>query len=272
MSLIVVDKQLSQRLERTEARVNADFVETRARLEPDHGAAWIEVGGAYAMYDGAESPLTQTFGLGLFEDATPGHLDEIEDFFATRNAPVFHEVSPMTDPSLMELLSTRGYRPVELTSVMYRELSEDIESRNKNKDLTTRVVKPDEVELWARTSAEGWRAEYEGLGDFMFNFGSISAQCAGAFPYIAEMNGVAIATGMLFIHDDICMLAGASTIPAGRNRGAQTALLNDRLKFAAAQGCKLAIMGATPGSTSQKNAQKNRFNIAYTRTKWQKIG
>lgn len=269
--MIFVDKQLSQRLERTEARVNVDFVETRARIEPEHGAAWIEVGGAYAMYDGAQSPLTQTFGLGMFEDATAAHLDEIEAFFATRNAPVFHEVSPMTDPSLMELLATRGYRPVELTSVMYRKLNEDIESRNKNKDLITRIIKPDEVELWARTSANGWRAEYEELGDFMYNFGLIGAQCAGAFPYIAEMNGVAIATGMLFIHDDICMLAGASTIPEGRNKGAQTALLNDRLKFAAAHGCKLAIMGATPGSTSQKNAQKNAFHIAYTRTKWMLI-
>ena len=273
--MIFVDTQLSQRFERTEARVNADFVETRARLQPEHGAAWIEVGGAYAMYDGAESPLTQTFGLGMFEDATAAHLDEIEAFFATRNAPVLHEVSPMTDPSLMELLATRGYRPVEFTSVMYRELSgelnEDLESRNKNKDLTTRVIKPDEVELWARTSADGWHAEYEELGEFMFNFGSIGAQCAGAFPYITEINGVAIATGMLFIHDDICMLAGASTVPEGRNKGAQSALLEDRLVLATSRGCKLALMGATPGSQSQKNAQKNGFQIAYTRTKWQKI-
>lgn len=274
--MIFVDKQLSQRFERTEARVNADFVETRARLSPEHGAAWIEVGGAYAMYDGADSPLTQTFGLGIFEDATVEHLDEIEAFFKAHDAPVFNEVSPMTDPSLMELLATRGYRPVELTNVMYRELTDnhsaDTQSQNSNKGLTTRIIKPDEVELWAQTSADGWRAEYEELGDFMFNFGSTSAQCSGAFPYIAELENVAVATGMLFIQDDICMLAGASTIPAGRNKGAQTALLNDRLKFAAAHGCKLAIMGATPGSTSQKNAQKNRFNIAYTRTKWQKIG
>ena len=269
--MIFSDKEFSQKLERTEGRANADFVDTRARIDPASGAAWIEVGGAYAMYDGAQSPLTQTFGLAMFQDATAAHLDEIEAFFATRNAPVFHEVSPMTDPSLMALLSDRGYRPMELTSVMYRELAGEIGKRERSENLTTRIVKADEVELWARTSADGWRAEYEELGDFMFNFGSIGAQCAGAFPYIAEINGVAIATGMLFIHDDICMLAGASTIPAGRNKGAQTALLNDRLEFASAKGCKLAIMGATPGSTSQKNAQKNGFQIAYTRTKWQLV-
>lgn len=269
--MIISDRELSRKLERTEARVNADFVETRARLSPEHGAEWIEVAGAYAMYDGNESPLTQTFGLGLFEDATPEHLDEIEAFYAKHASPVFHEVSPMADPSLMELLSARGYRPVELTSVMYRELAQ-VNKRDRDPQLTTRVATADEAELWAQTSADGWRAEYEELGDFMFNFGSISAQCAGSFPYIAELEGQRIATGMLFIYDDVAVLAGASTLPDGRNRGAQTALLEDRLQFAAAHGCTLAIMGASPGSQSQRNAQKNNFQIAYTRTKWQKVG
>ena len=267
--MIFSDIKLSQKLERTEARVNADFVETRARVEPEYGATWIEIAGTYAMFDGVESPLTQTFGLGLFEDATDEHLDEIEAFFNERKAPVFHEVSPMTDPSLMELLSTRGYRPIELTSVMYRELDRLIEKRRRNESLTTRVISSDEIDLWARTSADGWATEHEGLADFMFSFGRIGAQCQGAFPYLAELDGNPISTGTLFIYDDVCALAGASTIPAGRNQGAQTALLEDRLEFAAEKGCKLAIMGASPGSQSQKNAQKNGFKIAYTRTKWQ---
>lgn len=272
--MIFSDRTLSQKLERTEGRANADFVDTRARLDPASGAARIEVGGAYAMFDGAESPLTQTFGLGIFEDTTPEHLDELEAFFREREAPVFHEVSPLADPSLMELLSTRGYRPIELTSVMYREIGEQQHIRHRPRDprLTTRVVEADDVDLWAKTSADGWASEHEGLADFMFNFGGISAQCAGSYPYLAELDGRAVSTGMLFIYDDVCMLAGASTVPDGRNRGAQTALLEDRLTFAASQGCTLAIMGASPGSQSQRNAQKNGFNIAYTRTKWQLFG
>ena len=41
-----------------------------------------------------------------------------------------------------------------------------------------------------------------------------------------------------------------------------------RLRFAAEHGCRLAMMSSLPGSQSQKNAQKNGFEIAYTRTKW----
>src|SRR5688500_19004413 len=134
--------------------------------------------------------------------------------------------------------------------------------------LTTHIMDESEVELWAATSALGWSTEMEGLADFMLGFGRISARCQGAFPFLAELDGNPISTGMLFIYDDVCVLAGASTIPEGRNQGAQNALLNDRLEFATARGCKLAIMGAAPGGQSQKNGEKNGFNIAYTRTKW----
>ena len=60
------DLELSRRLEAAEAHANAEFVETRARVSPDVGARWIEVGGAYTLFDGVDSPLTQTFGLGIF--------------------------------------------------------------------------------------------------------------------------------------------------------------------------------------------------------------
>ena len=63
---IFADLSLARRLERAEARSNASFVEAHARLRPDSGAEWIEVAGAYAMFDGVHSPCTQTFGLGIF--------------------------------------------------------------------------------------------------------------------------------------------------------------------------------------------------------------
>ncbi len=78
---IYSNKELSQKIERTEARSTADFVESRAKLFPESGAEWIEVAGVYALFDGAESPSTQTFGLGVFDEITNAELDEIEAFF-----------------------------------------------------------------------------------------------------------------------------------------------------------------------------------------------
>ena len=269
--MLYSDKALSQKLERTEGRSNIDFVETRSRLAPESGAAWIEVGGAYAMFDGVESPLTQTFGLGIFEDATDAHLEQTEAFFKERGAPVFHEVSPMADMSLLTLLSERGYRPVELTSVMYLELDNLAPKPPLNPDIVTRVVDELEADLWAETAAKGWSTEHESLGEFMLAFGKIAARTRGGHPFLAELGGRPIAAGGFQVYDDVCILAGASTVPDARRLGAQNALLSARLRFAKDHGCKLAMMCALPGSQSQKNAQKNGFNIAYTRIKWQLV-
>src|SRR5437016_5706654 len=75
------DLALARRLEMAEGRSCADFVETRAKVFPESGAQWIEVVGAYAMYDGIKSPLTQTFGLGLFETIGHAEMGRIEEFY-----------------------------------------------------------------------------------------------------------------------------------------------------------------------------------------------
>ncbi len=268
--MIFSDRNLSRKLELTEARSNASFVEARARVSPESGAEWIQVAGAYAMFDGIESPLTQTFGLGIFDEVTGDDLNRVEEFFRERDAPILHEVSPLADASLFALLNERGYQPIEFTSVMYRLLEGRINlDLPINPEIATRIIKAGEDKIWAQTSANGWATEMEGLAEFMFEFGQISAKCDGGFPFLAELAGEPISTGMLFVYEDVALLAGTSTVPEGRRRGAQTALLDARLRHAAKRGCRLAMMGASPGSQSQKNAEKNGFRIAYTRVKWQ---
>jgi predicted acetyltransferase len=73
----------------------------------------------------------------------------------------------------------------------------------------------------------------------------------------------------LNICEGVALMAGASTIPDARKQGAQLALLENRLRFAAEQGCDIAMMCALPGSASQRNAERQGFRIAYTRIKWQ---
>ena len=258
------DLSLSRRLERCEARANASFVEARARLWPEVGATWIERAGAFAMFDGVGSPLTQTFGLGIFETPAAEDLEVLEEFFASRGAAVFHEVSPLAEFETVKLLTARGYRLVEMTSVMYRPLTSVPASDSA---IRARVAAADEVELWASVAAEGW-SELAEVAPLMRDLGRISATAAGAFPFFAELDGRPIATGALVIHDGVGLLAGASTIPSGRNRGAQRALLEARLRHAAARGCDLAMMCAAPGSASQRNGERQGFRIAYTRLKW----
>ena len=70
------------------------------------------------------------------------------------------------------------------------------------------------------------------------------------------------------IHDGVCGLFGASTLPAIFAAAAiQTALLAARISVAAHEGCDLAASIAQPGSISHRNIERSGFRVAYTRTK-----
>jgi GNAT superfamily N-acetyltransferase len=265
------DLSLSRRLERAEGRSNADFVEARAKLSPESGAEWIEVAGAYAMFDGIGSPLTQTFGLGVFDPVTPTDMEKLEEFFQQRGAHVHHEVSPLAEASLLTLLNERGYQPIELTSVMYRPVGRGVQLASpRDEKVQSRLMRDGEEDLWAQTAAKGW-SEFVKFTDMMLELSSIIAKRAGGCSFLAEIDGRPIATGAMFIHDGVALLAGASTIPEGRRQGAQLALLESRLRYAVEKGCDIAMMCALPGSASQRNAERQGFRVAYTRIKWNLI-
>lgn len=263
------DIDLARRLDRAEGHSAAKFVEARARFFPESGARWIEVAGAYAMYDGPESPVTQTFGLGLFEPATSAVLERIEAFFRERGAPVSHDVSPLAGLPLAALLNERGYRPVEFASVMYRPIWPGLQlALPLNEKIRVRPIHDNEGELWARTAAKGWNALPE-LTDFLLAMAPLSTQREDSLSFLGELEGQPIAAGTLCFCRGVALLAGACTVPEGRRQGAQLAMLDTRLRYAAEQGCDIAMMCAEPGSSSQRNAERHGFRIAYTRIKWQ---
>ena len=268
MNYPFADLELARRLERTEAVSNTGFIDARAQTFPDVGAEWIEVAGTRAMYDGPASPVTQTFGLGMFEPLTEDHLDRLEQFFFERGADVFHEVCPLADPSAFALLADRGYKPIEFSNVLYRPISADLRlDAPRNEQIRVRLIRDDEVDLWAQTTFEGW-SEFTEVADFLRDLGQVQAR-SKSLSFLAELNGKAIAAGVLAITGDVALLAGASTIPGARRQGAQLALLEERLRYGARKGCTVAMMVTQPGSGSQRNSERHGFRIAYTRTKWQ---
>jgi GNAT superfamily N-acetyltransferase len=263
----VSDAALARRLERAEGLSNLAFVQARARVEPERNAAWIRVGGAFGLFDGTASPLTQSFGVGLAGE-TEAELDALEAFFDERGADTSHEISPMADARLLAWLPARGYRPVELTSVLCMPLLPADAASEEGGPIGVRRVAEDEADGWAEVAARGWSTEAADLAEFVRGMGRVSARGEGTACFLAEAAGKPVAAGALFVGGGVALLAGASTVPEFRARGAQTALLRARLRHAAAEGCDLAMIGAAPGSASQRNAQRQGFRIAYTRIKW----
>jgi hypothetical protein len=260
------DLSLSRRLERAEGHASVEYAEARRRLYPDSGATWIECAGAYAVFDGVDSPLTQSFGLGIFEELSPGSLDLIERFFLKRTAPVLHEVSPLAGVAALDLLCRRNYRPIEISNVLYRSVEQP--TAEYQSQISVRVIGPEEAQLWTDVSARGWAHEHPELRDFLLQLGAISSARQQSLCFLAEVDGQPGAAGVLCIHDKVALFGGSATVPELRRRGLQTALLHERMRYAFDHGCDLAMMVTLPGSESQRNAERKGFRIAYTRTKW----
>ncbi len=264
--MLFSDLALSRRLERAEGHACVQYAEARRRLFPDSGAKWIECAGAYAVFDGVESPITQTFGLGIFEELDPASLDVIERFFLDLGAPVDHEVSPFAGVAALEMLCKRNYRPLEISNVLCRAVEQP--THVEQSAVSVRVIAPDEAQLWSEISARGWSHEHPELRDFLLDLGAVAAAREGGVCFLAEYEGTPGAAGVLCIHEGVALFGGSATVPELRRRGLQAALLHARMRYAFEHGCDLAMMVAQPGSDSQRNAERKGFRIAYTRTKW----
>lgn len=260
---VFADLELARRLESTEGHGSAAFVDAQARREPYSGAIRTTIAGTMVMFAGVGSPITQTFCLGMHEKPAARDLDAIERFFTSRGSQVFHEVSPHAGVEVLAMLAGRGYKPIEISNVLYQEIQS---AQGAQGALSVRQIGKHEAEPYGAISVRGW-SEMPEVIPFIHGFALSSVEVASCF--VAELNGEPIANAALFIHGGVALLAGASTVPEGRRKGAQQALLDARLRAAAAQGCDLAMVVTAAGSASQRNSERNGFKVAYTRTKWQ---
>src|SRR5262249_39043782 len=135
--------------------------------------------------------------------------------------------------------------------------------------ITIRKVRQREMAAWARTVALGFAGSYpltDELLEVMQAFGSgPNPEC-----YLARVHGKLAGGPAWALRDGAAGLFGASTLPAFRGRGVQTALLERRLKRAAAAGADLAMCLAQPGSASERNVVRQGFHVLYTRVKFEK--
>ena len=266
------DLALARRLETAEGHGNAAFVDDQARREPYSGAIRTTIAGTLAMFAGVGSPITQTFCLGIHDRPTERDMEALERFFTSRGSPVFHEVSPFAGVEVLAMLAGRGYKPIELSNVLYQGIqgAQGAQGAQGGQGaqgaLRVRLVEKHEAPAYGALSVRGW-SEMPEVIPFIHGFAQSSVAVATCF--VAEWDGEPIANAAMFMHEGVALLAGASTVPEGRRRGAQQALLDARLRAAAARGCDLAMVVTAAGSASQRNSERNGFKVAYTRTKWQ---
>jgi ribosomal protein S18 acetylase RimI-like enzyme len=136
------------------------------------------------------------------------------------------------------------------------------------------LARPDETNVWIELMAEGFSHPdtFDGPPSHESFAKETIAQVIrdmsgvpGYRGFLARLGGALAGAASLRLHAGIAQLTGATTLPAHRRRGVQTALLRARLGFAAKEGCDLAVVTTQPGSVSQQNAMRQGFSLLYAR-------
>jgi GNAT superfamily N-acetyltransferase len=241
--------------------------EALAKAHPEMNACTEDIAGGCAIFAGVGSPITQAIGLGMNGPVTADDMARLEHFFESRGARVEVECCPFSHPTLREQFDRRAYRVLEWSNVLCQRLSPDLPPEEEPAEgLIVRQAGPDEAELWCTLLCLGFADE---VGDYTLTLMNAGKALFGAASagFLAFVDGQAAGGGVIWLSDGVAGVMGASTLPAFRRRGAQSALLRARLDFARQHGCDLAYTITAPGSGSQRNVERAGFRVAYTRTK-----
>jgi ribosomal protein S18 acetylase RimI-like enzyme len=277
--MLFVTTSVAARIERAEAEVARDFgLRARGRgadvlLEP--------IGGTTAVYGGPGQPFNKLAGLGFGGGLDEADLGALEAKYDARGGEIRVEQATLADPSVAILLTRRGYELIGYENVLGLALTAEVRdalARGCAADaadcLQISRARADETRTWIDTVAEGSlhpdsfdgpppteTFERETLERVFADFGTTP----GVTLYLARRDGAIAGGGSLRVSDGLVQLAGASTLPAHRRRGVQSALLRARLLDAAQAGADLAVVTTEPASKSQQNVQRAGFQLLYAR-------
>ncbi len=258
-----VDLALARRIESTDAWVGLESVRIHQQLHPESGATSLPVPGGYALFTGVASPLTQVLGLGMQGPVRETEIEDMEEFFHARGADVSVELCPFTDRSVLPLLGLRGYVMAGFNNMLVRRLAPPVPTPIPGQ-FTVLPCTPSEGELWARTILEGFPGAMANTDDNTSALLSLFHQ-PGSICLLARVDDTPAGGGALSVHEGVAAMYGASTIPAFRRRGVQTALIRALVVEAIDAACDVVYTLTDPGSTSHRNLERQDFRLAYTR-------
>ena len=260
-----VDKALARRFESGEEMPQLEYARVFQKTRPEIGAAVEEICGGHMVFAGLGSPIGRATGAGLDRPFTAEDLERIEQFYAAHKAPSQVDLCPMHGPDVFELFKERGYAIAELNNVLYRQLNvgEKFPPAPAGCEVRRSPIEEAQVTGAIVESAffpDGAPEPFRGLITPLYQM-----KRALAFVAIVEGKLVACGTGLVIPEHKVFALCGAGTLAEFRGGGLQTALLRARLAAAVVSGCEYAVVVTQGGTTSQRNAERLGFRVAYSK-------
>ena len=260
-----VDQAFARRLESCEEMPQVMYARLFQKTRPEIGAAEEEICGGHMIFAGLGSPIGRATGVGLGRPLTPEDLNRVEQFYRAHKAPAQVDLCSMHRPEVFELFKERGYAIAELNNVLYRKLDAQEKFPPPPAGCEIRRSLPEEADragaiVEGAFFPDGAPEAYQGLIAPFY-------QMDGALAFVASVDGklVACGTGLVIPEHRVFALCGAGTLAEFRGRGLQTALLQARMQAAVEAGCEYAVVVTQGGTTSQRNAERLGFRVAYSK-------
>jgi hypothetical protein len=240
------DTALAGRIERAEAQL-ISRASKAARGRSGTAGFVMPLAGGVASFAEEGSPFNKIAGLGFGGVPGAAALGETERAFAVCGAPVQIELAHLADPAIGALLTMRGYRLTSFENVLGRAI-----------DGRPAPVTPPGVEV-RRSGDAKFEAWLEAVADAVAQPDTQGVPAHEEFPrevIKAAERDFAVAGVLRYaaLRDGVIAAAPASTWPrASRSSPA-------RRPFP-----RTAVVTTQPGSKSQQNAQRQGFDLLYTR-------
>jgi GNAT superfamily N-acetyltransferase len=264
MDRLFCDSRLAYRLELAHAWRGVRYVEAAARLFPTRNCVALAVGGGFALYAGPGSPVSRALALGMERSLSPDDLDQVQRFYNQHRAAARLDLCPLADPSLLELLGQRGYTVQGVYSVLAYPLTDQDLSFEAPEGVRVAQAAAEDVELWLHTVAQGFSSEEVPPADVLEMIAP-TFRSENTASYLAWVDGAPAGGAAMVRHESGVELGSDSTRCEYRGRGVQQALIRFRLAAAMQAGCDLAMILTSPGTASQRNAERLGFRLMYTK-------
>lgn len=231
------------------------------------------IAGGFMCYSGPGSWANQAAGLGLDGPVSDEDLDRLVEFYVSRGVEPRIEVCPFVDGSLTRGLERRRFVVREFENVLAREIGphEDLRAAHPHgwpeglEIVRADPADPEAVQSYVELSTSGFRPLDQPLDEGLFNITRRMLEHPRCEAYVASLDGNPAGAGAVACRDAVAALFGTSVLPEFRRRGLQAALILRRLERAREAGCQLAVIGSRPGISTERNAARVGFGVAYSK-------
>lgn len=270
--MTLTSPEIALGLEAAEARHLQLQVETYARLWNRASARAFETCGGIAAFTEPlfGRKLNHVTGLGMGARVTAEALAQLERAYGEQGLGVEIDLCPHADGSALTALSQRGFEVNAFSNTYVRRMDDAASLECPKNSIVVEEGTDLARELFVPSSVAGFSVQATRRPKALLEtLARIAAARSDTTLFVAHVEGqVAGSAGLSVLHTPLGRVAHlyiASTLPAFRNQGVQSALLRARLLAASRSGCVLSTVTARPSNASARNVERAGFSLAYTK-------